>query len=103
MKIPKVVDLNSLQHFPDILMKPDLQKLQSELLTCLPSIPDLHRLREEISSWHLKEYLYNCLPVRFSSSNHTDVCVLVIALQLNTCFISLFPFGAGGISSEVLN
>ena len=95
MKIPKVVDLNSLQHFPDILMKTDLQKLQSELLACLPSIPDLHRLKEEISNWHIKEYLYNCLPVRFSSSNHTDVCVLVIALQLNTCIISLFALCLG--------
>lgn len=95
MKIPKVVDLNSLQHFPDMLKKADLHKLQSEILTCLPSMPDLHRLRDEISSWHIKEYLYNCLPVRFSSSNHTDACVLVIALLLNTCFISLFSFVAG--------
>ncbi|KAG5061265.1 Heptahelical transmembrane protein 4 [Glycine soja] len=77
MKIPKVVDLNSLQHFPDMLKKTDLHKLQSEILTCLPSMPDLHRLRDEISSWHIKEYLYNCLPVRFSSSNHTDACVLL--------------------------
>ncbi|CAI8589002.1 unnamed protein product [Vicia faba] len=76
MKVPQVVDLNSLQHLPDILKNGDLHKLQSELLTCLPSMPDLQRLRDEISSWHIKELLYNCLPVRFSSSNHTDVCVL---------------------------
>jgi len=76
-------------------MKTDLQKLQSELLTCLPSIPDLQRLKEEISNWHIKEYLYNCLPVRFFSSNHTDVCVLVIALLLNTCIVSLFPLWLG--------
>ncbi|XP_061338896.1 heptahelical transmembrane protein 4-like isoform X1 [Gastrolobium bilobum] len=76
MKVPKVVDLNSLQHFPDILKKADLYKLQSELLTCLPSMSDLYRLGEEISSWHVKELLYNCLPESFSSGNHTDVCVL---------------------------
>jgi len=78
MKVPQVVDLNSLQHLPDFLKNADLHKLQSELLTCLPSMPDLQRLRDEISSWHIKELLYNCLPGRFSSSNHTDVCVLVI-------------------------
>ncbi|KAK7309144.1 hypothetical protein RJT34_05650 [Clitoria ternatea] len=76
MKVPKVVDLNSLQHFPDLLKKPDLYKLHTELLTCLPSMPDLHKLKEEISSWHIKELVYNCLPERFSSSNHTDACVL---------------------------
>ncbi|KAL1316121.1 hypothetical protein HN51_068366 [Arachis hypogaea] len=83
MKVPKVVDLNTLQHFPD------LHKLQSELLTCLPSMPDFHKIRDElrttlpsmdmlpsISSWHVKELLYNCLPERFSSANHTDSCVL---------------------------
>ncbi|KAK4262416.1 hypothetical protein QN277_027978 [Acacia crassicarpa] len=89
MKIPKVVDLHSLQHFPEMLMKADMNKLQAELLTCLPSMPDLHRLGQDfktslptmdmlpsISSWHVKELLYNCLPERFSSGNHTDVCVL---------------------------
>lgn len=90
MKVPQVVDLNSLQHLPDILKKADLHKLQSELLTCLPSMPDLQRLREEISSWHVKELLYNCLPVSFSSSNHTDVCVLVITLQPTACFNPVF-------------
>ena len=76
MKIPKVVE------------RADLHKLQEELLTCLPSLPnmpDLHRLREELKttlpsllSWHVKELLYNCLPERFSHKNHTDVCVLVL-------------------------
>ncbi|KAF3439074.1 hypothetical protein FNV43_RR17349 [Rhamnella rubrinervis] len=74
MKIPKVVE------------RADLHKLQEELLTCLPSLPnmpDLHRLREELkttlpslSGWHVTELLYNCLPERFSHVNHTDVCVL---------------------------
>ncbi|KAK9112037.1 hypothetical protein Scep_019556 [Stephania cephalantha] len=84
MKIPKVVDLHSLQHFPDILKRADLHKLQYELLTCLPSMPnmpDLHRLHEDFktslpSCWHVLELLNNCLPERFSSGNHTDACVL---------------------------
>lgn len=91
MKIPKVVDLHSLQHFPDMIKRADMNKLQAELLTCLPSMPDLHRLREDfkttlpsISSWHVKELLYNCLPERFSSGNYTDVCVLVSAFESTT-------------------
>ncbi|XP_048335132.2 heptahelical transmembrane protein 4 isoform X2 [Ziziphus jujuba] len=78
MKIPKVVDLHTL-HFPDVLKKADLHKLQEELLTSLPSLPnlpDLHRLREELKTWHILELFYNCLPERFSHANHTDVCVL---------------------------
>ncbi|XWS45125.1 hypothetical protein CRYUN_Cryun15aG0110200 [Craigia yunnanensis] len=92
MKVPKVVDLHSLQHIPDVLRKADLHKLHSELMTCLPSLPnmpDLHKLWEELktnlpsmdllpslSGWHVMELLYNCLPERFSTGNHTDVCVL---------------------------
>ncbi|XP_022751182.1 heptahelical transmembrane protein 4 isoform X1 [Durio zibethinus] len=92
MKVPKVVDLHSLQHIPDVLRKADLHKLHSELMTCLPSLPnmpDLHKLRKELkttlpsmdllpslSGWHVVELLYNCLPERFSIGNHTDVCVL---------------------------
>ncbi|KAI4327333.1 hypothetical protein L6164_019806 [Bauhinia variegata] len=75
MKVPKVVDLHSLQHLPDILRKADLHKLQAELLTCLPSMPSMDML-PSLSSWHLKELLYNCLPERFSSGNHTELCVL---------------------------
>lgn len=94
MKVPKVVDLHTLQHFPDVLKKADLHKVHAELMTCLPSLPnmvDLHRLREELkttlpsidylpslSGWHIRELIYNCLPERFSSGNHTDVCVLVM-------------------------
>ncbi|CAK9141116.1 unnamed protein product [Ilex paraguariensis] len=92
MKIPKVVDLRTLQHIPDVLRKADLHKLHAELMTCLPSLPnmpDLHRLREELktalpsmdllpslSNWHIVELLTNCLPERFSHANHSDVCVL---------------------------
>ncbi|GAA0150081.1 G-protein coupled receptor [Lithospermum erythrorhizon] len=91
MKIP-TVDLSTLQNFHDALRNADLQNLRAELLTCLPSLPhmpDLHRLREELktsmpslhlfpslSNWHVVELLTNCLPERFSHSNHSDMCVL---------------------------
>ncbi|KAK6798307.1 hypothetical protein RDI58_006009 [Solanum bulbocastanum] len=82
-KVPTVVDLHSLQNLPDVLRKADLHKLQAELLTCLPSLPhmpDLHKLRDGLlrspSNWHIIDLLNNCLPERFSHSNHTDVCVL---------------------------
>ncbi|OWM82092.1 heptahelical transmembrane protein 4-like isoform X2 [Punica granatum] len=83
-KVPNVVDIHSL-HLPEVLRKADLHKMQSELMTSLPSLPhmpDLHKLRESsmdllpsLSNWHLMDLLYNCLPERFSH-NHTDVCVL---------------------------
>uniref|UniRef100_A0A2P2K4T7 Uncharacterized protein MANES_13G110400 n=1 Tax=Rhizophora mucronata TaxID=61149 RepID=A0A2P2K4T7_RHIMU len=87
MKVPKVADLNSLP-LSEVL-KSDLQKLHA-CLPFLPNIPDLRRLRElrstlpsmdllpSISGWHVVELLYNCLPERFSHSNNTDVCVLVM-------------------------
>ncbi|KAI5439480.1 heptahelical transmembrane protein 4 isoform X2 [Lathyrus oleraceus] len=78
MKVPQVVDLNSLQHLPDILKNADLHKLQSELLTCLPSMPDLQRLRDEISSWHIKELLYNCLPQNVKEDLANLIAPLVI-------------------------
>ncbi|KAJ8567353.1 hypothetical protein K7X08_019561 [Anisodus acutangulus] len=83
IQVPKVVDLHSLQNLPGVLRKADLHKLQAELLTCLPSLPhmpDLHRLRDGLlrspSNWHILDLLTNCLPERFSHSNHTDVCLL---------------------------
>ncbi|KAL6957068.1 hypothetical protein U1Q18_046536 [Sarracenia purpurea var. burkii] len=116
MKVPKVVDLYSLQHFADGVKHADLHKLQEELLACLPSltnIPDLHRLREELayslstmdllpspSTWHIPELLTNCLPERFSHGNQTDVCVLVhsflialwlIVICINRTFIRPLP------------
>lgn len=88
IKVPKVIDLHSLQ-LPDML-KADLHKLQ-ECLPSLPTLPNIPRLREEIKAtlpsmdllpslpgWHIMELLYNCLPERFSSGNHTNVCVLVM-------------------------
>ncbi|KAK3002500.1 hypothetical protein RJ639_021486 [Escallonia herrerae] len=92
VKVPTVVDFPNLQHLPDVLKNADLHKLHADLMTCLPSLPnmpDLHRLREDLktslpstdllpslSSWHIVELLTNCLPERFSHSNRTDVCVL---------------------------
>lgn len=91
MKVPDVVDLHAL---PDVLKNADLHKLHEELMTCLPSLPNmpaLNKLREELktslpsmdllpslSGWHVMELLNNCLPQRFSHGNHTDVCVLVM-------------------------
>ncbi|KAL8472881.1 hypothetical protein ACS0TY_029927 [Phlomoides rotata] len=87
MQVPNA----TLQNFPDVLRKADFQKLRTELITCLPSlpqIPDLHRLREELrtslssmdflqslSNWHIMELLSNCLPESLSHCNHTDTCV----------------------------
>lgn len=86
VKVPKVVDVHSLQ-LSDVL-KADLQRLH-ECLPSLPNMPDLHRLREELkttlpsmnlltslSGWNLMKRLYNCLPQRFSHGNKTDVCIL---------------------------
>lgn len=86
MKVPKVVDIHSFQHLPEVFKRADLHKIHDDLLTCLPSlphIPDLYKFREELktslpspSSWHIVELLSNCLPERFSNGNHTDACVL---------------------------
>ncbi|URE12059.1 hemolysin-III related [Musa troglodytarum] len=53
MKISKVVDLQSLQHLPEVLKKADLQRIQSELMACLPSLPhlsDLQRLKDVLKT-----------------------------------------------------
>uniref|UniRef100_A0A5B7CES1 Putative heptahelical transmembrane protein 4 isoform X1 n=1 Tax=Davidia involucrata TaxID=16924 RepID=A0A5B7CES1_DAVIN len=92
MKVPKVMDLHSLQQLSDMLRRTDLQKIHAELLNCLPSLPnmaDFHRLRNDLktsfpsmdllstfSGWHVLELLTNCLPEQFSITNHTDDRVL---------------------------
>ncbi|WOK95602.1 hypothetical protein Cni_G04309 [Canna indica] len=92
MKVPTVVDLHSLQHLPDVLRKADLQKLQSELVACLPSLPhlsDLQRLKVELktsfasldmlpslSHRHLIQLLSYCLPHRFTHANYTNLSLL---------------------------
>ncbi|GAV67988.1 HlyIII domain-containing protein [Cephalotus follicularis] len=96
-KVPKVVDI------PHVLRKADLHRLH-ECLPSLPSIPDLHKIREELkttlpsmdllpslSGWHVMEHLYNCLPERFSHGNYSDVCVLTSAKEdLANMIASLF-------------
>ncbi|XP_064958651.1 heptahelical transmembrane protein ADIPOR3-like [Musa acuminata AAA Group] len=89
MKVPKVVDLQSLQHLPDVLKKADLQKIQSELVACLPSLPhlsDLQRIKDELktslgsldmlpslSRWHLLQLISDCLPHRFTHATNVSV------------------------------
>lgn len=68
-KIPKVVDLHTLQHFPEVLKRADLQKIHAELLTRLPSLPHMPH-------WHILEQLSNCLPERFSHGDRSEICVL---------------------------
>ncbi|XP_021714484.1 heptahelical transmembrane protein 4-like [Chenopodium quinoa] len=91
-KVPEVVDLHSIQHLPDVIRRADLHKMHADILTCLPSLPDmsdLHKLPEELktslpsmdmlqslSGWHIIELLSKCLPERVLSGNHTDVKVL---------------------------
>ncbi|XP_060191080.1 heptahelical transmembrane protein 4-like isoform X2 [Lycium barbarum] len=74
VKVPHIVDLQTLQNLPEKLRKVDLHKLPAELLPCIPSLPnmpDLHKLRED-----LLQLLSNCLPEQFSHSNYSDVGVL---------------------------
>ncbi|OEL36557.1 Heptahelical transmembrane protein ADIPOR3 [Dichanthelium oligosanthes] len=92
-QVPNVVDIQSLQHLPDVLRNADIHKIQAELVSCLPSLPhlsDLQKLKDELKSswdsmevlpylsrWHLLELLSNCLPHRFTHSNETNLSVLV--------------------------
>ncbi|CAL4921592.1 unnamed protein product [Urochloa decumbens] len=91
-QVPSVVDIQSLQHLPDVLRNADIHKIQAELLSCLPSLPhlsDLQKLKDELKSswnsmevlpslprWHLLELLSNCLPHRFTHTNETSLSVL---------------------------
>ncbi|XP_059636818.1 heptahelical transmembrane protein 4-like [Cornus florida] len=88
MKIPKVMDLHSLQQLPNFLKGTDLNKIRAELLKCIPSLPnmpDFHRLGDELktslpsmdlfsslSGWHITELLTNCLPEQFTVTSQTD-------------------------------
>ena len=108
MKVPQVVDLQSLQHLPDALKKAHLQKIQSEIMACLPSLPhlpDLQRLKDELKTslasmdmfpslprLHLLELLSNCLPQRFSHTNQTNVCALADTHCLIQFFASILHF-----------
>ncbi|KAE8707680.1 Heptahelical transmembrane protein ADIPOR3 [Hibiscus syriacus] len=100
MKIPKVVDIH------DILRRADLQKLHSQLITCLPSLPNisnLHNLSDELKTTlpslsNVGQLLYNCLPDRFSTTNQSsrsmkeDVGSIIAPLMVRP--ITRWPFFA---------
>ncbi|KAK9269980.1 hypothetical protein L1049_025553 [Liquidambar formosana] len=92
MKVPEVVDLNSLHRLPNMFRRADLHKIHLELLNCLPSLPnmpDFHKLRDELktslpsmdflsslSGCSILDLLSYCFSGRFSHTNQTDACVL---------------------------
>lgn len=63
MRVPAVVHLDSLQHFRDMLPVADWHKIQEQLLSCFPSmpnIPDPHRLMDVLKikmSWPSMDFL----------------------------------------------
>lgn len=114
IKIPKVVDMQSLQHLQQVLRKADLHTLQSDLVACFPSLPhlsNLQKLKDELRTslpsmdkltslphWHFLELVANCLPQRFSLRNQTsrsmgeDVADMIAPIFLRP--ISRWPFFA---------
>lgn len=80
MKVPEVVDLNSLPHLPKLLKGTDLHKIQREVLRCLPSLPNMtnfYKFKADLSTslspnWNILEVLTNCLPEQISRIYHTD-------------------------------
>ncbi|KAH0449892.1 hypothetical protein IEQ34_020584 [Dendrobium chrysotoxum] len=109
VKVPKVVDIHSLQQLPEMLKRADLHKLQSDLVACLPALPQLshlHRLKEELRSslptmdslssltrWHLVELISNCFPQRLSHPNQTQHSILneVVANLITPLFAHRIP------------
>ncbi|KAM7516979.1 hypothetical protein LguiA_006562 [Lonicera macranthoides] len=97
MKVPKVMDLHSVQQLSSLLRNTDLRKVHKEYLN-LPSLPnmaDFHRLREElktslasidfipsVSGWQILELLTNCVSKRFSASKTQDECLLNVKSDL---------------------
>lgn len=114
IKIPKVVDMQSLQHLQQVLRKTDLHTLQSDLVACFPSLPhlsNLQKLKDELRTslpsmdkltslphWHFLELVANCLPQRFSLRNQTsrsmgeDVADMIAPIFVRP--ISRWPFFA---------
>ncbi|KAI0493354.1 hypothetical protein KFK09_027631 [Dendrobium nobile] len=109
VKVPKVVDIHSLQQLPEMLKRADLHKLQSDLVACLPALPQLshlHRLKEELRSslptmdslssltrWHLVELISNCFPQRLSHPNQAQHSILneVVANIITPLFAHRIP------------
>lgn len=93
MKIPKVMDLQSVQQLSNMLRNADLSKIQAELvnLPSLPNMADFHRFKDELktslpsidflpslSGWNVLELLTNCLPKRSIPDQAKD-CLLVMS------------------------
>ncbi|KAI4316605.1 hypothetical protein L6164_024571 [Bauhinia variegata] len=91
VRAPMVVDFNSLQHLPKMIRSADLHKIHSELLNCMPSLPnmpDLLKFKNELrtsvtsldfssmSGWKVMELLSKCLPEQFSHANKSENHVL---------------------------
>ncbi|WOK97846.1 hypothetical protein Cni_G06554 [Canna indica] len=88
-KVPRVVDMHSLQHLPDVLKKADLQKIQSEIVACLrslPQLPNFQRLKAELRSsltsmdmrpslsrWKQVQLFSTCLPHRFGQADNASI------------------------------
>lgn len=56
---------------PDVV---DLQRIQREILNCLPSLPsmtDFYKFRVD-SNWNFLEVVTNCLPEQISRAYHSD-------------------------------
>lgn len=80
MMIPKDVTVPSMQQSGQ-LTETNFSTGQSGIIACLSSpLPEseLEYTMPALTSWHLPEFLVNCLPKRFShAGNLNDPCVLV--------------------------
>lgn len=92
MKVPKVMDLQSVQQLSNMLKNADLSKIQAELVN-LPSFPnmaDFRRYKDELktslpsidflpslSGWNVLDLLANCLP-KPTLPNQAKECDLLV-------------------------
>ncbi|PKA50423.1 hypothetical protein AXF42_Ash013512 [Apostasia shenzhenica] len=106
--VPKVVDIQSLQQLPEVLKNADLHKLHSELVSCLPALPQLSHLQRlkndlksslrtidslpSLSCWHLLELLSSCFPQRLAHGNQTNRGVAAeVANTIASLFVRPIP------------
>ncbi|KAJ8762573.1 hypothetical protein K2173_008012 [Erythroxylum novogranatense] len=87
-RVPAVVDLNSLQKFPDMFRIADFHKIQLYLSSCLPSLPiitDLQKLKSSlhsvdflasVSNWNILDLLHKCLPDRLTKIHQSSDSIL---------------------------